>query len=530
MDKNKFIKFGNISKNLCLILGYVVLIIGVIFFTIINNAVFFNSVAMKCIFAFGLLLFPALLLNKKQNKTVNIISIILFLVCIGLFLYIVLDGLILDYFQPLSLSTLTSILLIVGVVMLLIGGAISLFTKKGNITFATCTTLVVLMLSGLIWANTAVYKDFTNCEHTLLFNPNESGYATFRIPSIYAVDKNTLNNNGFNIASDPLYAFCEGRINSSHDKGDIDIVYKYSTDSGNTWSEVKTLLTFGDEVGKYGNPTVVFNKHTGSFHLFYMKASSNDNYHYKSYHSLLKIKEDFSLSIDNNSTKDISLTLDANNEKGGSDGVRSDTLMVGPGKGAYIENGKYTGRIVMPCSNNGHSFVVFSDDDGITWNNLATSNEVKSAGFGNECEATFVNDKLVMVVRENRGCSTFHSKQFQRFSISNDGGATWQEKTIDSTLKSPICMSSVATYNNKLILTYPDDFFTRANLSLAISDGNASFNTLPLYSGATGYSCVTVDSDNNIFVLAEIGKINYNENLVFIKVDTSKLQKWENIS
>jgi hypothetical protein len=34
----------------------------------------------------------------------------------------------------------------------------------------------------------------------------------------------------------------------------------------------------------------------------------------------------------------------------------------------------------------------------------------------------------------------------------------------------------------------------------------------------SGYSCVCVDSADHVFVLAEVGKVNYNEALVFLKV------------
>ena len=80
-------------------------------------------------------------------------------------------------------------------------------------------------------------------------------------------------------------------------------------------------------------------------------------------------------------------------------------------------------------------------------------------------------------------------------------------------------MSSVCTDNGgRLYLTYPDSFKNRANLTLAeSSDGGKTWKIKRLYSGASGYSSVTV-ADAKILILAEIGKVNYSESIVLISI------------
>ncbi|HEV7628460.1 MAG TPA: sialidase family protein, partial [Streptomyces sp.] len=73
------------------------------------------------------------------------------------------------------------------------------------------------------------------------FRAGSEGYASFRIPAcVRAVDG-------------ALMAFAEGRVHSSGDAGNIDIVSRRSADGGLTWEEMRVVATFGD--GTAGNPS-----------------------------------------------------------------------------------------------------------------------------------------------------------------------------------------------------------------------------------------------------------------------------------
>jgi sialidase-1 len=60
-------------------------------------------------------------------------------------------------------------------------------------------------------------------------------------------------------------ALCEGRKNGQDDSGDIDIVYKRSTDGGRTWSRLQVL--WDDGVNTCGNPCIVADKRSGTLWL-----------------------------------------------------------------------------------------------------------------------------------------------------------------------------------------------------------------------------------------------------------------------
>lgn len=427
---------------------------------------------------------------------------------------LILFSLVVDFVQPLMLNTATCIILIAASVIMLAGAAMQIFGKRHVMTLVVCVLLIVAMLVGVIWFNAQGFRDFNDevmTDRTFLFANGEDGYATFRIPSLVTLDKDVLNEKyGTEFERDVLLASAEGRVNSAHDTGSIDLVYKTSADGGKTWSELRVLLSYDDEVGKYGNPTPVLDRETGLVVFPYMSATKADKYDYQTFVARYIVDQNAVLTLNE---EPINISFEKTDDgSGGADGVRQHTLMIGPGKSIQLENGEHKGRLIIPASSGGESFVLYSDDHGANWN------VGESAGTGNECEAAELPDgELVMVVRDMTGCSAIHPEQYQRLSYSLDGGQTWYRKTEDTILRSPICMSSLTVaQSGALVMSYPDSFDTRVNLTVGVStDRGESWQTYGLYNGASGYSCLTSDSNGSLYVLAEVGKVNYNDALMF---------------
>lgn len=80
-------------------------------------------------------------------------------------------------------------------------------------------------------------------ETSVPFRAGTEGYASFRIPACVRVPDGTL------------LAFAEGRVHSSGDTGDIDIVQRTSPDGGLTWGELRVVAVYGP--GTAGNPAPV---------------------------------------------------------------------------------------------------------------------------------------------------------------------------------------------------------------------------------------------------------------------------------
>ncbi len=100
--------------------------------------------------------------------------------------------------------------------------------------------LLTLAMAGGCWPAQRILRQ------TDVFHFGTEGYASFRIPAIVTAPNGAL------------LAFAEGRKENSSDPGggDIDLVYKRSTDNGATWSRLAVLDDPGDRWAA-SNPTPV---------------------------------------------------------------------------------------------------------------------------------------------------------------------------------------------------------------------------------------------------------------------------------
>ena len=513
--------FDNIWTFVVAAIAFLVLAVAIFMFLIFNDGLFFSSTAMSALFCCAMAVLPVVglivAITGVESGTDTLVSSIVLLVLGAAFLvYIIIKALVVDLFQPIALNTLNMIMLIAGAVFMLVAALVAIVTKAYVMSCIISATIVLTMLVGAAWARSQKYGKFHNTDGApyLLFEGKTDGYSAYRIPSLIVMDKDILNAKcGTHFERDVLLALVEGRKNSAHDVGVVDMLGKFSLDGGKTWGEQKTIFTFGEEVGKYGNPTVVLDRDTGLLNIVHMSATKSTGFNYNTFNIRGRLKDD--LTFDWEEPINISMPKDPNIKRGAADGVRADTLMVGPGKAVQIRGGEYDGRIIVPASNNGSSFVIYSDDHGLTWQRSDV------AGSGNECEAAVLESgEVVMVVRDGAGCCDYHPRQFQKLSYSKDGGATWYIKEKFTTLKTPICMASLYVHDGKLMLSYPDSFHTRVNLSVGTTTDGENWTSKLIYGGAAGYSCMDGDKDGNVYVLAEIGKVNYSDAIVFAKLDT----------
>ncbi|ATL27280.1 sialidase family protein [Streptomyces formicae] len=80
-------------------------------------------------------------------------------------------------------------------------------------------------------------------ETSVPFRAGREGYASFRIPAVVRTAHGTL------------LAFCEGRVGSQDDFGNIDVVLKRSADGGRTWGPLQIVGKNGADLA--GNPAPV---------------------------------------------------------------------------------------------------------------------------------------------------------------------------------------------------------------------------------------------------------------------------------
>ncbi|WP_405653749.1 exo-alpha-sialidase [Streptomyces sp. RK9] len=80
-------------------------------------------------------------------------------------------------------------------------------------------------------------------ETSVPFRAGREGYASFRIPAVVVTQTGTV------------LAFCEGRVGSQEDFGNIDVVLKRSVDGGRTWGPLQVVGAHGTDLA--GNPAPV---------------------------------------------------------------------------------------------------------------------------------------------------------------------------------------------------------------------------------------------------------------------------------
>lgn len=122
-------------------------------------------------------------------------------------------------------------------------------------------TLLLLAIFSLI--NLCISQN----KNVSVFISGTDGYKSFRIPAIIKSSNNDL------------LAFCEGRVNSSGDFGDIDIVMKRSTDNGKTWTSISKVVNY--DLLQAGNPAPVIDNTDpaypkGRIFLFYNTGNNHE--------------------------------------------------------------------------------------------------------------------------------------------------------------------------------------------------------------------------------------------------------------
>ncbi len=142
-------------------------------------------------------------------------------------------------------------------------------------------------------------------------------------------------------------------------------------------------------------------------------------------------------------------------------------------------------------------------------------------GEGNESEIAETGaGELLMAVRTNHSVAKPHGDLYQLFSRSSDGGQTWSPAVEEDSLKTPICMVSLVSGGGNLYLSYPDDFHSRARMTVArSSDGGEDFSEkILIYAGPSGYSDLGLLSNGVLLLLFENGAVEYDQRLTLVQV------------
>jgi sialidase-1 len=364
-----------------------------------------------------------------------------------------------------------------------------------------------VLLSIIILFSERVSADILEKSHAqilnYLFESGSCGYNTFRIPAIISTTHGTL------------LAFAEGRKNTSSDTGDIDLVMKRSEDNGKTWSDLKVIWDDGSNV--CGNPAPVQDKVTGKIYLLSTWNLGNDNEA-----DIIKGKSKDTRRIFVLVSSDNGMTWSTPLEISASVKMSNWTwYATGPCHGIQIVNGKFSGRLVIPCDHieagteNYYSHIIYSDDNGNSWKLGGTTPQPQV----NECSVAELQSGKLMLNMRNYDLT----QRSRKITLSDDGGLTWGDIYSDPVLIEPICQASLMSCTNikkdrnKLLFLNPSDETSRKNLTLRISydDGKTWVVSLVIYAGPSAYSDLAALSSGDIALLFEAGVTSPYQGIVF---------------
>ena len=319
---------------------------------------------------------------------------------------------------------------------------------------------------------------------TDLFTSGTLGYHTFRIPALVVTTSGTL------------LAFAEGRRNSRHDTGAIDIVVRRSRDNGQTFDEMRVAVEGGGNVA--GNPAPVVDASTGRVWLLFCRNNADGP------ESLICAGQ-APRTVWVTSSDDDGQSWAAPREITGDVKLPEWTwYATGPGHGLQL----VSGRLLIPCDHIvGRDFnqatdpylshVILSDDQGETWR-LGGEAQLGT----NECMAAQLADGRVYLNERN-----YIGEYRRAFAVSHDQGESfdafgWHDELID-----PICQAAVLSVGGDRLVFSNAASRTRERLTVRMSmDGGQSWSSgRVLHNGPAAYSDLCELPDGTLGCLYEAG-------------------------
>ena len=338
---------------------------------------------------------------------------------------------------------------------------------------------------------------------TEVFQAGESGYKCFRIPAIIATRTGVV------------VAFCEARKKGCSDTGDIDLVMKRSTDEGRSWGELKVI--WDDGANTCGNPAPVVELESGKIVLLSTWNLGEDHEKEIIEGSSIDTRRIYYLS-----SMDEGLHWSKPKE------ITSNVKMkdwswyaTGPGSGIQLNYGTYRGRMMVACdhiekeSKKYYSHVIYSDDQGVSWNLGGTSPKDQV----NESEVVELTDGSLMLNMRNYD----RDHRYRQIAISHDGGYSWGEQTFDPQLPEPICQASIQRWTYpyegkaRLLFSNPASKEKRHKMTVKMSEdeGKSWSSSVLLHEGPAAYSDLVILSNGKPACLFESGENSPYERIVF---------------
>ncbi|MGW8376438.1 sialidase family protein [Streptomyces sp. ODS28] len=356
---------------------------------------------------------------------------------------------------------------------------------------------------------------------SVAFRAGDEGYASFRIPAcVRAADR-------------ALLAFAEGRVRSSSDSGDIDLVCKRSTDGGRTWGPLQVVDSNG--TGTSGNPSPVVRADGRVLLVFVRTAASATEQ---------RIRRGQVSAADGRR-----VWVRHSDDAGESwSPPREITASVKrpewrwyattPGHAIALTRPPYAGRLVVPANHSippagdgdgtegkydgGHDLL--SDDGGESWRTGYLDDVPDGRVNVNESTAAELPDGRIYFNTRNDSLSLAH----RAHAWSSDGGAALDRPFAPAAaLTAPVVQGSVLQLRGPdlLLFSAPADPQVRKRMTVrASADGGARWRTAhTVDERPAAYSDLVRADETAVGLLYETGAEGPYETLAFRRIPTEEL-------
>lgn len=355
---------------------------------------------------------------------------------------------------------------------------------------------LVLMLVPLLMASAcsktadsrtaASGQDEPFCDSLRLYALGDYGSTHWRIPALLCLDDGTL-----------LAVNDKRKFNHRDLPEDIDIVYRRSPDLGRTWSEPQTMVEGTGVKHGYGDPALVQCANGDVLCLFVggngLAASTEAD----------PIRSYACRSTDRGLTWSTPEELTA--QLWGSQALNTacrnyKASFFGSGNGLRLRHGPHAGRVMFAAAmrhktaNRLDNFVVYSDDNGLTW-------QVSDRAYtgGDEAKLMELDDGTVLIsVRQNGA---------RGWNRSTDGGHTWGTQGTWPEMTTNACNGDMLRVSPSLILHSLPNSMQREDVSLfqSTDEGLSWHSPVQLIHGPSVYSSLTLLPDGTVGCYVEKG-------------------------
>jgi sialidase-1 len=362
----------------------------------------------------------------------------------------------------------------------------------------TCLFLFLSVLSAR--GEDAIFR-------TVLRKAGDDGVKSYRIPGLATSKAGTL------------LAVFDIRHNGPVDlPGNIDVGLMRSTDGGETWSKMQTILDFDQSVaGSQGNgvgdPCILVDHRTGAIFVAALWSHGNRAWHGSG--PGLEPSETGQFVLTKSTDDGVTWSPPINITRQVKD-PKWRLCFQGPGAGIQLKDG----TLVFPAQfrdtdGQPHSCFIYSRDGGDTWQ--ISPPAIPDRPPTSEAQIAELGDgSLLLSMRDE---SRSGQRAWARWEWAKEPGTgpkgAWSKHW--STVPDPTCMASLLRHpDGELFFTNPNSPTRRVALTLRYStDGGQTWSAGRLIDGrGCMYSCLTTLSDGRLGILYEV-----DNTLTFARVD-----------